>query len=156
VKGLQLGVVNVAEEVDGASIGLINIVKNGRVQPVLWSGWGGSAHVAIKSLAGYAFTELGAGIDLNDDQFSYDGGLGGHFKLGKYFFLEPSVHYSATHGLVDASGAPDGQYVSYLAQLGLRVGDKLDLLAGGGVRHTVAGGSGGAIAPEARAGIAFF
>jgi hypothetical protein len=156
VKGVQFGVVNVAEEVDGAAIGVINIVKNGRVQPVLWSGWDGSAHVAIKSLAGYVFTEFGSGIDLNDDQFSYDGGLGGHFKLGRYFFLEPSVHYSATHGFVDASGAPDGQYLSYLAQLGFRVGDKLDLLAGGGVRHTVAGGTGAVIEPEARVGIAFF
>jgi len=156
VTGVQLGVVNVAEEVDGAAIGVISIAKNGRVQPVLWSGWGGSAHIAIKCLAGYVFTEFGSGIDLNDDQFSYDGGLGGHFKLGRYFFLEPSVHYSATHGFVDASGAPDGQYMSYLAQLGFRVGDKLDLLAGGGVRHTVAGGPGAVIAPEARVGIAFF
>jgi hypothetical protein len=156
VKGLQLGVINVAEDVDGAAIGLISIAKNGRVQPVLWGGWGGSAHVAIKSLAGYVFTEFGSGIDLNDDQFSYDGGLGGHFKLGRYFFLEPSVHYSATHGFVDASGAPDGQRLHYLAQLGVRVSDKLDLLAGGGVRHTVSGGTGAAIAPEIRVGIAFF
>jgi hypothetical protein len=156
VKGVQLGVVNVAEEVDGAAIGVISIAKNGRVQPVLWGGWGGSAHVAIKCLAGYVFTEFGSGIDLNDDQFSYDGGLGGHFKLGRYFFLEPSVHYSATHGFVDASGAPDAQRLHYLAQLGVRLSDKLDLLAGGGVRHTFSGGSGTPFAPEIRAGIAFF
>jgi Ca2+-binding RTX toxin-like protein len=157
VKGIQFGVVNVAEQVDGAAIGVISFAKNGRVQPVLWTGGlDGSAHVAIKSLAGYVFTELGSGIDLNDDQFSYDGGIGLHLKLGKYFFLEPSVHYSATHGLVDASGAPDAQRVHYLAQLGFRVSNKLDLLAGGGVRQTVAGGTGAAIAPELRAGIAFF
>jgi hypothetical protein len=157
VKGLLIGVVNVAEEVDGAGIGLINIVKNGRVQPVLWTGGAdGSAHVAIKSRAGYVFTELGAGIDLNDDNFSYDGGLGGYIPLGRYLFLEPSMHYSATHGLVDAAGPPDAQRLHYLAQVGLRLADKLDLLAGGGVRHTVSGGAGAAVAPEARVGIAFF
>jgi hypothetical protein len=38
--------------------------------------------------------------------------------------------------------------------VGLRVGKMLDLLAGGGMRQTLVGDTG--IAPEARAGIAFF
>ena len=156
VKGLQLGIVNVAEEVDGAAIGLISIAKNGRVQPVLWSSPDGSVHVAIKSLAGWAFTELGSGIDLRDDEFSYDGGVGAHLKLGAGFFLEPSVHYSATHQTADAAGAPDAQQLHYLLQVGFRLANKLDLLAAGGVRHTIAGGTGAALAPEFRGGIAFF
>jgi hypothetical protein len=56
----------------------------------------------------------------------------------------------------DASGAPDEQQLHYLVDLGLRVGEKLDLLVGGGVRHTIVGGDGAGIEPEALAGIAFF
>jgi hypothetical protein len=155
VKGLQFGIVNVAEEVD-AAIGVISIAKNGRVQPLLWTSTDGSAHLAIKSIAGYVFTQIGGGINLSTEQISYDGGMGAHLRLGKSFFLEPGVHYSALLDTADASGGPDEQQLHYVAQLGLRVGNKLDLLLAVGARHTLAGGSGAAFAPEGRAGIAFF
>ncbi|HYJ11441.1 MAG TPA: hypothetical protein VEX18_20610 [Polyangiaceae bacterium] len=156
VRGVQFGVINIAEEVDGAAIGVVSLARNGRLQPVIWGSRDGSAHLAFKSIAGYAFTQFGGGISLNGKQLSYDGGIGAHFKIGSVLFLEPGVHYSATHQTADASGNPDQHYLYYLAQLGLRVGNSLDLLAGGGIRHLAAGGSGTAIRPEVRAGIAFF
>jgi hypothetical protein len=66
------------------------------------------------------------------------------------------VHYSGSVRTADASGAPNEQQLHYLLQLGLRLGDKLDLLAAAGFRHTFAGGTGAAFAPELRAGIGFF
>jgi hypothetical protein len=159
VKGLQFGIVNVAEEVDGASIGILSIVKNGRVQPVLWTAVdrsGSSVHVSIKSIAGYAFTELGGGIALGIDSFTYDAGIGAHLRLSQSWFLEPGVHYSGTQNTNDTTGSPNEHQLHYLAELGLRVGDKLDLLAGAGVRHTIVGGSGSAVGPELRVGIGFF
>ncbi|HYQ17847.1 MAG TPA: hypothetical protein VEQ58_18870, partial [Polyangiaceae bacterium] len=156
VKGLQFGVINVAEQVDGAAIGVISYAKNGRLQPVLWAASDGSVHTAIKSIAGYAFTQIGAGIDLRGNSFSYDGGVGLHLRLSQQLFLEPGVHYSATNGTADASGAPDEQRLHYLVELGYRVGNKVDLLAGAGVRHTFVSDSGAKLRPELRAGIAFF
>ena len=155
VKGLQLGIINVAEEVD-AAIGIISVVKNGRVQPLLWTSVDGSAHLAIKSVAGLAFTQLGAGVDLASEKLSYDGGIGLHLVLGKGFFLEPGVHYTALLATGDSSSAPDQQRLTYLAELGWRAGEKLDLLVGAGARHTVIGGSASAFSPEARVGIGFF
>lgn len=156
VHGLQFGIVNVADEVDGAAIGILSFAKNGRVQPVLWGSSDGSLHVGIKSIAGWAFTQIGAGLDIADNTFSYDGGIGVHLKLNDTFFLEPGVHYSGIHDTADASGSLDEQQVHYLVQGGARVGDKLDFLVGGGLRHTVAGGSGAKVGPEGRLGIAFF
>lgn len=156
VRGVQLGVVNVADEVDGAAIGVLSFAKNGHFQPVIWGGSDGSAHVALKSTVGWAFTQLGAGINLDENTFSYDGGAGLHLGLGSTFFLEPGVHYSGHHDTADASGSLDEHQLHYLAQGGVRVGDKLDFLVAAGVRHTVAGGSGAAVAPEFRGGIAFF
>ena len=156
VKGLQLGVINVAEEVDGASLGVISYAKNGHLQPVLWTSTDGSAHVAIKSIAGYAFTQLGAGVDLGADSFSYDGGVGGHFSLTRNVFFEPGVHYSASNGMKDAAGAPDEHQFHYLAQFGYRAASMVDFLGAAGLRHTISGGTGSKAAPELRAGIAFF
>ncbi len=156
VKGIQFGIVNVAEQVDGAAIGLLSFAKNGRVQPVLWGANDGSLHVGIKSIAGYVFTQLGGGVGLNPALLTYDAGIGMHLRVGQSFFLEPGVHYSATHAATDASGAPDEHQLHYIAQVGVRLGNKLDLLAGAGVRHSVSGGTGSAIGPDVRAGIAFF
>jgi len=156
VKGLQLGIVNVAEQVDGASLGILSFAKNGRVQPVVWGSRDGSVHVAIKSIAGYCFTQLGGGINLDAASFSYDAGVGAHLRLSESWFFEPGVHYSGSHETADASGSVDEQQLHYLAGLGLRLGNKLDLFAAAGVRHTVAGGSGAPVSPEVRAGIAFF
>jgi len=153
VRGLQLGLVNVADEVDGAAIGLLSFAKNGRVQPLSWIANDGSVHLAIKSIAGYVFTQLGGGIELSGASFGYDGGIGAHLRLGPSWFFEPGVHYSSLQNTVDASGAIREHQLHYLGQVGLRVGGKLDLLVAAGARHTVTTGS---VAPELRAGIAFF
>jgi hypothetical protein len=155
VRGIQIGVVNLAEEVDGAAIGVVSLAHNGRLQPVLWgSGFDRSAHVALKSIAGYAFTQLGGGIGLNGKLLSYDGGIGAHLKLGSLFF-EPGLHYAGTHRTADASGSLEAHYIYYLAMVGLRLGNKIDLLGGGGLRQLLTG-TGDATGPEVRAGIAFF
>jgi hypothetical protein len=156
VKGIQFGIVNVAEEVDGASIGVLSFAKNGRVQPVLWTTTDRSVHIAIKSIAGYCFTQLGGGIDLGASSFTYDAGIGAHLRLSQSWFLEPGVHYSGSQSTSGTTGSPDEHQLHYLAQLGLRLGDKIDLLAGAGVRHTVLGGSGARVVPELRVGIGFF
>lgn len=155
VRGLQLGIVNLAEQVDGAAIGVVSYARNGKLQPLLWSSTQGSVHMAIKSTVGWAFTQLGAGIDLRGAMFSYDGGIGVHLKLSDDLFLEPGLHYSASNGTDDASGAPDEHQFHYIALVGYRAGNKLDLLGGGGLRHTFAGAP-ASVSPELRAGIAFF
>jgi hypothetical protein len=156
VNGIQIGIVNVAEEVDGAAIGVVSLSKNGRLQPLFWGGYNGSAHLALKSIAGSVFTQFGGGVDLDASQFTYDGGIGLHLKLGQTFFLEPGVHYSAAQQIVDTTGAPDTHRLHYVALLGIRLGNKLDLFAGGGVSQRLVGTSGAAVEPDVRAGIAFF
>jgi hypothetical protein len=156
VKGVQLGIVNVAEEVDGAAIGVVSLSKSGRVQPMFWGGYNAAAHLALKSIAGMVFTQIGGGVDLDASAFTYDGGIGLHLKLGQTFFLEPGVHYSAAQKTTDTTGKPDTHRAHYVALLGVRLGNKLDLLAGGGVSQRLVGTTGAAIEPDVRAGIAFF
>ncbi len=161
VRGLQIGVINVDDQVDGVAIGIITLSRDGRLQPVLWGSGDQSLHVALKSIAGYAFTQLGGGVDLNGARVSYDGGIGAHIRLPHGFFLEPGVHYSHSQSTGDppseqAAAAPDEQDLYYLVGAGLRVGEKLDMLLGAGLKHRVVGGTGDRVAPEVRAGIGFF
>jgi hypothetical protein len=156
VSGVQIGIVNVAEEVDGAAIGVVSLSKNGRLQPMFWGGYNGGAHLALKSIAGWAFTQIGGGVELDASAFTYDGGIGLHLKMGQTFFLEPGVHYSAAQKIENTTGAPDTHRLHYVALLGIRLGNKLDLLAGGGVSQRLVGDTGAALEPDVRAGIAFF
>jgi hypothetical protein len=157
VRGVQLGVVNVADEVDGAAFGIISIAKNGRVQPLLWGGTDRAVHLALKSIAGYGFGQLGGGIDFMGKRLSYEGGVGGHLRVGRVFFVEPGVHYSSTHELEGATTPYDRAYLHYLVLGGFRAGNKLDLLLGGGVRHTLRGEVAEAtLVPEVRGGAGFF
>jgi hypothetical protein len=156
-RGLQLGIVNIAEQQDGVPIGIINLAKNGRLQPVVWAGSDGSAHVALKSIAGYTFTQLGGGIELGSSTLSYDAGIGAHVRLSPSLFFEPGVHYSGSQSVSDSGTAGETQHdLHYLAGFGLRVADKLDFLAAGGVRQHVTGPDADGVSPEARLGIAFF
>ena len=54
---------------------------------------------------GLTFTQVGAGIDVDAASFTYDGGVGAHFRLSERLFFEPGVHYSGKHRTKDASGA---------------------------------------------------
>jgi hypothetical protein len=157
VKGLSIGVVNVAEQVDGAALGVVSVAKNGRVQPLLWASSDGAIHAAVKSIAGVAFTQLGAGIEPSGNHFSYDGGVGLHLKLGARFFVEPGVHYRGVSRTSSASGAPDEHQLHYLLQAGLRLGRAADVLVGGGLRHSLNPAEGqAALAMEGVVGLAFF
>jgi hypothetical protein len=112
----------------------------------------------LKSIAGYVFTQIGGGIELGPDTLSYDGGIGLHLRLSDSIFLEPGVHYSGSQSVSDvevSTGLTQHDFC-YLAGAGLRLGNKIDLLAAGGVRHTASGTDAGTFSPELRAGIAFF
>lgn len=158
VRGLQLGVINVAEDVDGAALGVISVSRNGRVQPVLWGDQRGALHVALKSIAGSAFTQLGGGFAVERRELSYEGGAGLHLRVGEKLFLEPGVHYTGRQKVDDAeSGAGlSAHELHYLLGVGLRLNNRVDLLAAGGVRHTFAGEEGRSLGPSVRAGMAFF
>jgi len=152
LSGLQLGIINVAEKVDGVAIGILTLAGNGRLQPLLGVGSLGSAHLAMKSVAGHAFTQLGAGIGEAGDELTLDAGVGGHIRIGSYF-VEPGVHYSSSQSTKDASGPALHHDLHYLVHVGLRLNQTLDLLLGAGAQHGVLRSTVGAWKPEARAGI---
>lgn len=161
VNGLMLGAVNIADELDGAAIGAINIVGNGRVQPTFWSSTALPAHVAVKFLAGYTYSELGVGYDRESgdrDVLATEGGIGAHIPvhlpaLGQ-LALEPGVHFSEL--LDDASFKRSLESnAHYRLRVTYRVASWLELFAGGGARHGLGGRAKGDAKPEAFGGVSF-
>ena len=93
VHGTQIGVVNVAKHVEGTSLGLVSVAGNGRIQPVLWTSTLLPLNAAMKFTVGPLYTQAGLGYAPDNDTYTYELGLGGHFPIGR-FFIEPGAHYS--------------------------------------------------------------
>ncbi len=102
---VQIGVVNVAERVDVASLGLVSIAGNGRIQPFVMAGYlpDASVNLGMRFIAGYAFTQFAAGQELDETRFRIEGGGGFHYEVVRddigldAVAAELSGHYSNTY-----------------------------------------------------------
>lgn len=90
LKGLQVGLINVADSSAGMSIGLINIVlKNGYHKLSLYRNEVMNANVDIETGNPKLCTIIKAGVHVNDSAklFSFGAGLGHDFIFGKRLSL---------------------------------------------------------------------
>jgi hypothetical protein len=93
LKGLQLGLINIADTSDGYSIGLITIVKKGYHKITVSANEVLNANLAIKSGNAKLYNILMVGINAGDDKkvFSYGYGIGHEFKAGKWLTVNPEL-----------------------------------------------------------------
>jgi hypothetical protein len=102
---MQIGVVNVAERIDVASLGVVSIAGNGRVQPFVMAGYlpDASVNVGVRFVAGYGFTQFAFGQELDETRFRIEGGGGFHYEVERddigveAVAAELSGHYSNTY-----------------------------------------------------------
>jgi len=89
LKGLQIGLVNVADTSYGASIGLINIIRNGFYRVALAANPLVSTNLSLSSgtRSFYTVLSIGANADLNNKMFVAGLGLGHDFILNDKFYL---------------------------------------------------------------------
>lgn len=89
LRGLQIGLVNITDTLDGYSLGFINIIKSGYHTISLYSSELLNANIAYK--AGnrrlYSILFFGFNTRANESAFSYGYGLGAETKLGKRLSL---------------------------------------------------------------------
>ncbi|MEI9941730.1 MAG: hypothetical protein WDO69_31340 [Pseudomonadota bacterium] len=159
VQGLQLGVVNVAKHVDGTSIGLVSVANNGRVEPVLWASSSLPLNAAAKFIVGPVYTQAGFGYAPGNQTYTYELGLGLHFPIGRFFFLEPAAHYSEMRSTKHPFDHELIEYGHYRLAAGLDLG-KVSPFVGGGVlqrfAHRAEAPASVPVAAEAFGGVAFF
>jgi len=133
VRGVQLALVNVAEEIDGAGIGLVTIAGNGRVQPTAWFANTSGAAVGVKFVAGYFYSNVGLSLETDGDHASPFVGGGPHVPIGRWF-VDFGVDWHPRYDLRDTAEKPRSD-LHYRAKLGVEPTRGVTLFAGGGVRH---------------------
>lgn len=93
LKGLQLGLINIADTSDGYSIGLITIVRKGYHKITLSTNEVLNANLAIKSGNAKLYNILLVGVNAGSDEkiFSYGYGMGHEIKAGRLLTINPEL-----------------------------------------------------------------
>lgn len=93
LKGVQIGLVNVADTSEGASIGLINIIRNGFYKVSLSANSRLSTNIAFASGTHRFYTIIHAGINPGEEKMAFGLGIGHDFMLSDKLFLSATVDY---------------------------------------------------------------
>jgi hypothetical protein len=94
LKGLQLGLINVADSSDGYSIGLFNFVRKGGYHKLsISTNEVTSLNIAFKSGNHKLYSVLHAGTNISASQklYSFGFGLGHDFRFGKHIMLGAEI-----------------------------------------------------------------
>ena len=93
LKGVQLGLINIADTSEGYSIGLITIVRKGYHKIAISTNEVQNTNLAIKTGNAKLYSILLVGINAGNDEksFSYGYGIGHEIKAGKRFTINPEI-----------------------------------------------------------------
>jgi hypothetical protein len=134
VRGGQVGVVNVADDVDGESVALFSFVRTGYHPLALWSSDTSFANLGVKLGSRHLYTLWGAGItalDRDDRTRAYAAhvGLGGHFvPFGGRLFLDVDVMASSIRR--DFTGDETSMLGALRLQLGYQLAAHMAVVGG--------------------------
>lgn len=129
MKGLQIGVINMADTMDGIGFGLASYYKNGYHKIVL--SCDELLQMNLGYLSGtkrlYTFVGMGINLDPNNKAYSLSYGIGRQFAIGKRFALNAQVDWQGYY-----IGTWDYVPLSFKAQSSLiyKFKEKLEFYAG--------------------------
>ena len=132
LRGVQIGLVNIADTSEGYGIGLINIVKHGMHEISLYSDEVTPLNIAYRSGNDKLYTIVLAGYNPSNDRKSYiyGFGLGHRFHLSKTLSLDPEL--SNEHFIVD--GWSNYKHTNFISKFNLdlrvRLGKYISLSGG--------------------------
>jgi hypothetical protein len=125
VRGVQLGVVNVASESE-LSIGVVNLIGNGYRTVEAWMSDTALANVGVKLGSRRAYTLFAAAA--TDERVSFGAGLGLHTPLGDHYVdLDLSAHRPFDHQLRETE---DSMLAVVRGAIGWRLDDHVALFVG--------------------------
>jgi hypothetical protein len=108
MEGAQVGVVNLADEHNGAPIGIFSFVRKGQIHVDLWASDTSAANIALKTGSKHVYSILAMSYQpsFGDDPYRWSPGIGigGHIPLGgpKFVNIEAlSFHISEDDGWTD-------------------------------------------------------
>ena len=75
MRGVQLGLVNVADDIEGVPIGLVNVRRSGGVRVLAWGGYTSHANVGLKFATRYTYSMLTFGYRREDEVNAFGPGF---------------------------------------------------------------------------------
>ncbi|WP_437302076.1 LA_2272 family surface repeat-containing protein [Sorangium sp. So ce388] len=130
VRGAQIGLVNYADE-SPFSLGLLNIVRNGRLDVDVWALESGIVMAGLKHGSEHFHNIYGVGVRLFGDRplVTYALGLGGRITFGERAFLDLDALGYSLHD-PSSSFEPGAVLAQARALLGLRLAPEFAIFGG--------------------------
>jgi len=127
LKGVQIGIVNVADTSEGASIGLINIIRNGFYK-ITWSANDlTNTNISLKTGTHgfYSTLLMGANISAKDKMYAFGLGIGHDFMFTNRIYLSAEAAYQFAF-----TGALDDRLAQAKLLLNMQLGKNVSFMAG--------------------------
>ena len=127
LKGIQVGLVNVADTSEGASIGLVNIIGNGFYKATLFTGSLTNTNLSLKTGTHRFYSSLLTGFNLSaqDKMYSFGLGIGHDIMLGSKAYLSAEMGYQFAY-----TGVWDDRWTQLKLLLNVQLRKNLSLVAG--------------------------
>jgi hypothetical protein len=132
LKGLQVGLVNVADTSQGASIGLLNIIGNGFYKVTYSASDMSNTNISLKTGTHSFYSELLTSANISADQKFYSFGLG----IGHDFMFSNTVYVSAEANYQFANtGLWDDRWTQGKLLLNVQLSKNISLVGGPTFNH---------------------
>ncbi|WP_437662769.1 LA_2272 family surface repeat-containing protein [Sorangium sp. So ce1182] len=130
VRGAQIGLINYADE-SPFSLGLLNIIRNGRLDVDVWGLESGIVMAGLKHGSDHFHNVYGIGVRLVGDRplVAYALGLGGRISVGKRAFIDLDALGYSLHD-PSSSFEPAAVLTQARALLGLRLAPEFAIFGG--------------------------
>ncbi|RZM21055.1 MAG: hypothetical protein EOO88_34405 [Pedobacter sp.] len=127
LKGVQIGIVNVVDTSAGASIGLINIVRNGFYKITLSANDLSNTNVSLKTGTHgfYSTLLMGANISAHNKMYSFGMGVGHDFMFSDHLYLSTEAAYQFAF-----TGELDDRWAQAKLLLNIQLAKYVSLIAG--------------------------
>ncbi len=127
LNGVQIGIVNVADTSEGASIGLINIIRNGFYKIMLSANDLTNTNVSLKTGTHgfYSTLLMGANISASDKMYLFGLGVGHDFIFTDRIYLSAEAAYQFSF-----TGALDDRWAQAKLLLNIQLSKNISLVAG--------------------------
>ncbi|MGN7822449.1 LA_2272 family surface repeat-containing protein [Chitinophaga sp. 22536] len=128
LKGVQIGLVNIADTSSGYTIGLVNIVKHGYHKLSIYTGDVINYNLAWKTGSSKLYSILVAGMNTGDRKvYSFGYGIGREFNFNKHLFLGVEI---TAQNMYTGSDEDFSQLIRIRPSLNYRISDKISIFAG--------------------------
>ncbi|WP_412468770.1 hypothetical protein [Pedobacter sp. KLB.chiD] len=127
LKGVQIGVVNIADTSGGASIGLINIIRNGFYKISLSANDLSNTNISLKTGTHKFYSSLlfGANITAHNKMYSFGLGVGHDFMFTDHIYLSTEVAYQFSF-----TGAMDDRWAQAKLLFNVQLAKNVSFVAG--------------------------